>query len=599
MMIKKDFFFQQINLLDQSCSSSGGLRGYIQRAKDLLQSSARGENLFDDWIPSVPTGVWLDPSQSSFEEFELEGFHQIGKCAFVLVAGGLGERLGFNDIKIALPSETTTNTCYLELYIKTILAYQQKSATNNRRLPLAIMVSDDTIKRTQELLQSNHNFGMKNDQVILMKQEKVAALKDNDAHLALESDGYTLETRPHGHGDVHSLLYSTGLAEKWKQEGFEYVIFFQDTNGLGLFSLPACVGVSKKLDLEVNSIAIPRKAKQAIGAIVKLQKKNGEHLTVNVEYNQLDPLLRSNYCPEGDVNDPATGYSAFPGNINQLIFKLEPYVENLKFNRGIISEFVNPKYADETRFTFTKPTRLECMMQDYPKTLSSEAKVGFTGAPDWLCFSPVKNSWLLAEDATKKGIHPACAASGEADQYRLFAKLLQLIGANVQLAELKKINGINFSLGPQIVFDPFFVSSLHELKRKFPHPSEVFISSNSTLVIKGTNVVVSSLKLNGELVVDHKDSNQEVINGLVHNAGNKIELVSNESNQSQSIKIRGFRFVKVVEPSNVPQQDEETKYEEKKSKAPLQVPKVDTRNLKASTNLPRDAESSVCTCIIF
>lgn len=30
-------------------------------------------------------------------------------------------------------------------------------------------------------------------------------------------------------------------------------------------------------------------------------------MTVNVEYNQLDPLLRATVSPEGDVNDPKTG----------------------------------------------------------------------------------------------------------------------------------------------------------------------------------------------------------------------------------------------------------------------------------------------------
>jgi UDP-sugar pyrophosphorylase len=82
-----------------------------------------------------------------------------------------------------------------------------------------------------------------------------------------------------------------------------------------------------------------------------------------VEYNQLDPLLRSAGYPDGDVNDPATGLSPYPGNINQLIFKLEPYVQVLERTEGAMPEFVNPKYKDDTKTVFKKPTRLECMMQ--------------------------------------------------------------------------------------------------------------------------------------------------------------------------------------------------------------------------------------------
>lgn len=36
------------------------------------------------------------------------------------------------------------------------------------------------------------------------------------------------------------------------------------------------------------------------------------------------------------------------------------------------------RYKDSTKTSFKSSTRLECMMQDYPKTLPPSAKVGFT-----------------------------------------------------------------------------------------------------------------------------------------------------------------------------------------------------------------------------
>lgn len=44
---------------------------------------------------------------------------------------------------------------------------------------------------------------------------------------------------------------------------------------------------------------------------------------------------------------------------------------------GTIGEFVNPKYKDATKTAFKSSTRLECMMQDYPKALPADARVGF------------------------------------------------------------------------------------------------------------------------------------------------------------------------------------------------------------------------------
>jgi hypothetical protein len=72
------------------------------------------------------------------------------------------------------------------------------------------------------------------------------------------------------------------------------------------------------------------------------------------------------------------GWSPFPGNINQLVLKLSSYVPQLAATGGNISEFVNPKYKDATKTAFKSSTRLECMMQDYPKALPADAKVGFT-----------------------------------------------------------------------------------------------------------------------------------------------------------------------------------------------------------------------------
>jgi UDP-sugar pyrophosphorylase len=47
---------------------------------------------------------------------EAEGIPELGKCAFVLVAGGLGERLGYSGIKIGLPVDLVTETSFIEYY---------------------------------------------------------------------------------------------------------------------------------------------------------------------------------------------------------------------------------------------------------------------------------------------------------------------------------------------------------------------------------------------------------------------------------------------------------------------------------------------------
>lgn len=118
-------------------------------------------------------------------------------------------------------------------------------------------------------------------------------------------------------------------------------------------------------------------------------------LVINVEYNQLDPLLRTQGGGEGDVSDPATGYSPFPGNANNIVIEMGAYAKTLRGeDQGVVVEFVNPKYKDDTRTEFNKPTRLECMMQDIPKLfqkeMGKEANIGFTMFDRWFTFSPAK-----------------------------------------------------------------------------------------------------------------------------------------------------------------------------------------------------------------
>ena len=71
------------------------------------------------------------------------------------------------------------------------------------------------------------------------------ALIDNNAKLAVNSESGLVHTKPHGHGDIHNLLYDSGVAQKWRDMGKEWMIFFQDTNALGLKVIPSVLGVSR------------------------------------------------------------------------------------------------------------------------------------------------------------------------------------------------------------------------------------------------------------------------------------------------------------------------------------------------------------------
>ena len=53
--------------------------------------------------------------------------------------------------------------------------------------------------------------------------------------------------------------------------------------------------------------------------------------------------------------------------------------------------------------SFKSPTRLECMMQDYPKLLDHSQNVGFTMIDRKFCFATLKNDSKTAASKFKAG----------------------------------------------------------------------------------------------------------------------------------------------------------------------------------------------------
>jgi UDP-sugar pyrophosphorylase len=491
----------------------------------------------------VPTGQSLDPGSEEFLKMEAAGLSAVSETGFILVAGGLGERLGYQGIKVSLPLyDAERDKCFLSLYIGHILDMQANHG-NSRRIPLAIMTSDDTHALTERLLKDNNYFGMEPDQITIMKQNKVPALKDSDARFA-SSDGL-IATKPHGHGDVHTLMHQTGLAKKWLDSGIKHIVFFQDTNGIIFRALPAVLGVSVTHQFAVNSVCVPRTPGEAVGGICKLTHTDGREVTVNVEYNQLDPLLKcSDEYPQGDVAD-ASGHSPFPGNINILAMHLPTYTQTLQSTGGRVNEFVNPKYVDQSKTAFKSPTRLECMMQDFPLLLPKEAKVGFTTLPREVCFSPVKNNVKDAAGKQEKGLPIECAASAERDAYHLNGMLLRLAGAKVDVEENaeKMYAGIKIHFPPLITLLPSFATSLTQVKSHMRPGADVQVTARSALVLEGDVDIEGSLHVDGAVEIRAAPGAKIVVKSLkVANKGWSVTSV--ESSDDVLTAMRGFKVVK-------------------------------------------------------
>jgi UDP-sugar pyrophosphorylase len=220
------------------------------------------------------------------------------------------------------------------------------------------------------------------------------------------------------------------------------------------------------------------------------------------------------------------------------------------------------RYADESRQTFKKPTRLECMMQDLPRLFKGDEKVGFTTLTgsgmsservaalvsagvfkrdsaatlletDINFYSPCKNNKVDACAKQRKGVHPSSASSGEADLYTANCRLLVALGVIVhpprRLTFGQAPEDIWIDDWPHIVISPGYCLTSAHLRQVFPSPEKVKISSGATLVLEGTGkIVIESLKLDGALTIrcPDRDASITVRNSVVANRFVRIFLSS-------------------------------------------------------------------------
>jgi UDP-sugar pyrophosphorylase len=536
---EKAAFLDSLASIDNSYP--GGLVGYISNARALLAEASEGLNPFEGFVPQQPDKVDLTLLDETYDHYEAVGAGQFGKVGVVMVAGGLGERLGYNGIKIDIAVETLEETSYLKHYADNLLAMQARSASS-RPVPFIIMVSKDTGPMTIQSLESNDYFGLQKDQVHILQQELVPAIADNDGMLALESK-YKLILKPHGHGDIHMLLHTSGLAARLEQEGIEHLLFIQDTNGQVFNAMPAALGVSVEKGYDFNSIAVNRIPGEAVGGLAKLVREDKE-LTLNVEYNQLDPLLRATVSPEGDVPNEQ-GFSMFPGNINVLIIRMASYVRILEASQGIIAEFVNPKYADETKTAFKKPTRLETMMQDLPKLFGPDEKVGVSVFDRTWAFSANKNNIVDAAAKYESGGVPESSATAENDFYLAGRTRLESAGCSMVPAGEQLILGVPFTKGPKVLLRPSFAMTLAEVRDKI---SGCRLSGEAALIVDGRDITLEGVELSGSsgLIIKACDGAKVTVKGAFSNAGFELVELSDAEMADDSIpeylKIRGYRF---------------------------------------------------------
>ena len=186
-----------------------------------------------------PPVIALDEQSSSREAF-LEGEQCLseGRVGVVLVAGGMGTRLGFEQPKGMFPIGPVSGHSLFQVLIERIVALGRRYGV---RIPLYLMTSDVTHKATLRFLRENDAFGLNPDDLRVFCQGTLPAIDATSRKLLLAGPG-ELVSCPDGHGGFLDAARKSGCLDDMAKRGIDVLFYGQLDNPLLLIADPELIG---------------------------------------------------------------------------------------------------------------------------------------------------------------------------------------------------------------------------------------------------------------------------------------------------------------------------------------------------------------------
>ncbi len=197
---------------------------------------------------SIPRGKFTVPAAVSIEEIEVSkdkflkaGIESIkkGEVAAVLLAGGMGTRLGFDLPKGCFNVGTSHELYIFECLINNLMDVVKQCDTY---IPLYIMTSEKNDGATQDFFEKHNYFGYNKDYVKFFIQDMACAV-DYKGKLLLEEKG-RLATSPNGNGGWFTSMVKAGLDKDLHKRNVKWINIFAVDNVCQRIADPVFVGAT-------------------------------------------------------------------------------------------------------------------------------------------------------------------------------------------------------------------------------------------------------------------------------------------------------------------------------------------------------------------
>jgi UDP-N-acetylglucosamine/UDP-N-acetylgalactosamine diphosphorylase len=365
-----------------------------------------------------------------------------GEVAAVVVAGGMGTRLGFDAPKGTYPIGPVSAASLFQIHAEKLVALGRR---HGRPIPLYVMTSPDNHEATARIIAENENIGL--DHVRLFVQGQMPAVDRETGEVLLAEKGH-IALSPDGHGGTLSALAAPGpdggpsCLDEMRQRGIRTLFYFQVDNPLVQVCDPAFLGLHRQAEAEISFKVIEKvRPDEKLGVVVLVDGRPQV-----IEYSDLPAELAERRAPDGSLE-------LWAGSIAVHIFERQ-FVERLAVG-GI-------------RLPFHRAVKKVPYVDDSGAPVEPEAPNAVKFETFIFDALPLAERWELVEtdravefEPLKNATGPDSPASVRQRMSDLFAGWLEGAGAQVP----RRPDG---SVPFGIEISPLFALDAAELKAKLP-----------------------------------------------------------------------------------------------------------------------------------
>lgn len=260
-----------------------------------LYNNTKKENKHDaDKITPIE---YLDKSKlyDDYKYYENIGKKAIKekKLAAVTMAGGQGTRLGHKGPKGTYDIGLDSHKSLFELLSDNLKEEGKKYGVI---IPWFIMTSRENNKATIEFFEKHKFFGYQKDKNLFFFIQGELPMIDTEGKILIGEDGL-IKQAADGHGGIYESLVKSGMTQKMKQMGIEWVFIGGIDNCLVKMVDPILMGIAinKAVTIACKSV-VKVNAKEKVGVFCK---RNGKPSVI--EYSEITEDMAEAQNENGDL----------------------------------------------------------------------------------------------------------------------------------------------------------------------------------------------------------------------------------------------------------------------------------------------------------